>query len=61
MAAREALKNIMKTADYRPPLPLGKQYKNIKLDYQKKNFTIEQLSKKLSTQKSEQTISSGIS
>ncbi|KAJ8312274.1 hypothetical protein KUTeg_009647 [Tegillarca granosa] len=60
MAAREALKHLMKTSDYRPPLPIGKQAENIKLDYEKKNISLEQLSQKL-LQNSEQRITSGIS
>ncbi|XP_041377209.1 39S ribosomal protein L44, mitochondrial-like [Gigantopelta aegis] len=40
MAARNALKKILGTADYRAPLPLGKMAENLNLDYDKKNISV---------------------
>uniref|UniRef100_A0A0B6ZRL0 Large ribosomal subunit protein mL44 n=1 Tax=Arion vulgaris TaxID=1028688 RepID=A0A0B6ZRL0_9EUPU len=46
MAAREGIKKIMKTEDSRPPLVLGTMADNLKLDYQRKNLSAEEVIRK---------------
>ncbi|BFZ09927.1 hypothetical protein BsWGS_12966 [Bradybaena similaris] len=46
MAAREAVKTIMKTEDSRQPLILGRQADNLKFDYNRRNLSAEDVIKK---------------
>ncbi|CAG5136119.1 unnamed protein product [Candidula unifasciata] len=46
MAAREAIKAIMKTEDNRQPLILGRQADSLKIDYNRKNLSAEDLIRK---------------
>lgn len=46
MAAREAIKTIMKTEDSRQPLVLGRQADNLKFDYNRRNLSAEDVIKK---------------
>ena len=40
MAARDTLKNIMRSADNRSPLKMGEKAHNLKLDFDKKNLSV---------------------
>ncbi|GFO42737.1 39S ribosomal protein l44, mitochondrial-like protein [Plakobranchus ocellatus] len=46
MAAREAIKKIMKTEDSRAPLVLGAAAENLKLDYERVNVSAEDIIRK---------------
>ncbi|CAL1542288.1 unnamed protein product [Lymnaea stagnalis] len=46
MAAREALKKLMKTDDSRSPLILGRMADNLKLDYKRVNVSAEEVTRK---------------
>ena len=43
MAARDALKNLMRTNDSRPPLKMGEKAYNLELDYDKKNSSVNEV------------------
>ncbi|XP_064612674.1 large ribosomal subunit protein mL44-like [Liolophura sinensis] len=42
MAARESLKNIFRTADYREPLKFGRRGENFEVDFDKVNLSLEE-------------------
>lgn len=42
MAARESLKNIFRTADFREPLKFGLRGENFKVDFDKVNLSLEE-------------------
>ncbi|GFR57735.1 39S ribosomal protein L44, mitochondrial-like [Elysia marginata] len=58
MAAREALKKIMKTEDNRAPLVLGSAAENLVLDYNRVNISAKDIIQKYYDNKSPQTGSS---
>ena len=43
MAARDALKNLLRTNDSGPPLKMGEKAYNLELDYDKKNSSVNEV------------------
>ena len=43
MATRDALKNILRTADNRQPLKMGEKAYNLNLDYEKINPSVNEV------------------
>ena len=43
LAAKDALKNMMGSADNRPPLKMGEKAHTLKLDFDKKNMSVNEV------------------